>query len=284
MSVDKASSMTRPLRAGVIGLGVGEQHVIAYNADPHTTTYAICDLDETRAQACAKDHNITKIYTQAEDLLCDDTLDVVSICSYDEFHADQVVMALENGKHVMVEKPVALHRHELERIIAAYQAQDLLLTSNLILRRSPRFIALKTLVTNGYFGNIFAIEGDYLHQILWKITQGWRGKMPFYCVTYGGGIHLIDLMRWLLGQEVVSVQAMGSDKICRDTSFPYPDCMINLLEFADGVLGKSMTSFAPKRPHLHRLNIFGTKAVYENGNNDAHLYADDDTVAPIRDK
>ena len=105
----------------------------------------------------------------------------------------------------MIEKPIALNRADSERLLRAQQDSGRLITSNLILRQSPRFKELKTWIDDGYFGDIVAIEGDYIHQILWKLTDGWRGKMNFYCVTYGGGIHMIDLMRWLIGQEVIEV-------------------------------------------------------------------------------
>ncbi len=124
---------------------------------------------------------------------------MVSICSYDDAHAQQVISALRAGKHVMVEKPLTLHRKDAEQILRAQQDSGRILTSNLILRHSPRFREIRRMIRAGEFGDIFYLEGDYIHQILWKLTEGWRGRMDFYCVTYGGGIHLIDLMRWLLG-------------------------------------------------------------------------------------
>ena len=141
-----------------------------------------------------------------------------------------------------------------------------MLSSNLILRESPRFKALKRMIAAGEFGEIYAIEGDYIHEILWKITQGWRGQQqPFYCVTYGGGIHLIDLMRWLMGDEVVEVSGMGSKILSRDSAYAWPDTITNLLRFSRGAVGKTMTTFGPRRPHFHALNIFGTRKAFVNG-------------------
>ena len=172
----------------------------------------------------------------------------------------------------MVEKPLALHRSEAECIFRAFEDSGKLLTSNFVLRRSPRFVDLKSVIESGEFGTIYYVEGDYLHEVLWKITEGWRGQMEFYCTIYGGGIHLIDLMRWLLDVEIVEVQAMGTNVLVRDTSFRHDDTIVVLMKCADGTLLKSTTTFGPKRPKFHSLNVFGTKKTYVNDFPNARMY------------
>ncbi|MEX2649725.1 MAG: Gfo/Idh/MocA family oxidoreductase, partial [Alphaproteobacteria bacterium] len=206
----------------------------------------------------------------------DPSIDVVSICSYDDGHAEQAVSAFRNGKHVMVEKPVALHRSELEALVRAWQDSGRLLTSNLILRRCPRFLELKARIDAGELGEVFAIEGDYLHDILEKLTEGWRGRLPFYCTIYGGGIHLIDLMRWLVGREVEAVAGMGNKVLTRDTRYKFDDSFMTLLRFEGGALGKCLTTLGPKRPKLHALSVFGTRGTFVNGVPDATLFHGDD--------
>ena len=263
----------KTFRAGVIGLGVGEQHVVGYKSIPGVEVAAICDIDPKRLAQIGCRYEIA--------LRCEDyckitehpDINVVSICSYDMAHAEQVLSALRHGKHVMVEKPVVLFRHELEQVVRAQQESGCRLSSNLILRESPRFKALKRMIAAGEFGEIYAIEGDYIHDILWKITEGWRGRQPFYCVTYGGGIHLVDLMRWLVNDEVVEVSGMASKILTRAcVTFPYPDTVTNLLRFSSGAIGKTMTTFGPKRPHFHALNVFGTKKAFVNDQPDAQLF------------
>jgi predicted dehydrogenase len=184
----------------------------------------------------------------------------------------------------MVEKPVALHRHEAEAVLRAQQDSDCYITSNLILRRSPRFVALREMIAAGRFGDIFYLEGDYIHQILWKIVTGWRAKMDFYCVTYGGGIHLIDLLRWMLREEVVEVCGMGNKLLTRVSDFRYPDTIVNLLRFEGGALAKSLTTFGPQRPQIHALNIYGTRLTFVNDLPDGKLFEGDDPAdeAPLR--
>lgn len=263
------------LKVGVIGLGVGERHVRAYQALEHVEVSAICDIDGDKLTCIADRYGISGRHQDYRRLLDDPNIAAVSICSYDDVHCEQALAALAAGKHVMIEKPVALHRGELERLVRAQQDSGLLLSSNLILRRCPRFKALRDMVRAGDFGELFYMEADYLHQILWKITEGWRGRMAFYCVTYGGGIHMIDLMRWIAGLEVREVTAMAAKKSTAKSHFAYPDLMTSLLRFEGDLLAKSTTSFAVRRPQIHTLNIYGDRMSFENGNGPARLFHGD---------
>lgn len=264
------------LRVGVIGLGVGAQHVASYAAMDDVEVSAICDLDRTKLADVGDRWEIGLRYDDYRRITEDPDIDAVSICSYDDVHVAQAVSAFENGKHAFVEKPVALNRQDAERLLTVQQDSGKLISSNLILRQSPRFIELRRMVRDGALGDVFYIEGDYLHSIGWKITEGWRGKMDFYSVTYGGGIHLIDLMRWILGREVQSVCGMGTDIATRDSTYRYPDTIANLLTFDGGVLAKTLTTLVPQRPKFHALNVYGTQATFVNGLPQAVLYTGDD--------
>ncbi len=264
----------RPIRAGVIGLGVGERHVAAYNAIPGCAVTDVCDLDPAKLAEVADRHDVPRRHADWRRLLEAD-LDVVSVCSYDDAHAEQTIAALAAGKHVMVEKPVVLFRRDAERVARALADSKRRLTSNLILRQSPRFKRVKAMMDAGEFGDLAHIEGDYLHDILWKITEGWRGRMDFYCTVYGGGIHLIDLMRWIAGEEVTEVCAMGNGVLTRGTSYRWPDTITALLRFASGATGKTTTMYGPKRRKFHALNVYGSKLSFENGMPDARLFRGD---------
>ena len=266
----------RTIRAGIIGLGVGERHLVSYNATPGCEVVAICDFDGERLRRVGDRHSIDQRFTDWKRITEHADIDVVSICTYDDCHAHQAVSAFLHGKHVMVEKPVALHKHDAEAVVRAMEDSGRFITSNFILRQSPRFKALKAMIKAGDFGDLFYIEGDYIHQILKKITKGWRGNMDFYCVTYGGGIHLIDLMMWLMdGQKVVEVNGMGNKILTRNSSYPFPDTIVNLLKFEEGALAKTVTTFGPRRPQIHALNLYGSKLTFVNDVPDAKLFYGD---------
>jgi UDP-N-acetyl-2-amino-2-deoxyglucuronate dehydrogenase len=266
----------RSIRAGVIGLGVGEQHLRSYSAIADCEVVSVCDINPVQLQDVADRWNVSGRHTDFRKITENPDIDVVSICSYDDAHVEQAISAFEHGKHVMVEKPVALHKADAERVLRAQQDSGKLITSNLILRRSPRFQELRQQIQTGDLGEIFHIEGDYVHQILWKITEGWRGQMDFYNTFYGGGIHLVDLMRWLTGFEYEEVCAMGNDILTRKTSYKYPDTISALLKFDSGATAKCATMYGPQRTKFHALNVYGSKATFVNDLPDGKFFTSDE--------
>lgn len=281
---DTSSDTSHPparVRAGVIGLGVGEQHVLSYRAIPGCEVVSVCDIDPVKLAEVADRHGIARRHADWQSVVDDPDIDVVSICSYDDGHAEQAIRAFRNGKHVMVEKPVALDRAEMDAVLRAQQDSGKLITSNLILRRSPRFIQIRDMVKAGEFGEIFYLEGDYIHNILWKITEGWRGKMGFYCVAYGGGIHLIDLMRWIMGQEITEVSGMSNKILTRNSPYRFDDTIVGLLRFSEGALAKTLTTFGPQRPKFHALNLYGTRLTFINDAPDGKLFSSDDPADEV---
>ncbi len=263
------------MKAGIVGLGVGEAHLRSYQNIPGVEVVAVCDSDPTRLQDIADRYDIAGRATDYRRLTEDPDIDVLSICSFDNFHAEQTISALDHGKHVMVEKPCVLHPAEAEAVLAALDRSGRFITSNLILRESPRFKTVQRMIAAGEFGEVFHIEGDYLHEILWKITEGWRGRMDFYCTFYGGGIHLVDLMRWLMNQEITEVCAMGNDVLTRDSAYGFPDTITALLRFAGGATGKCTTTLGPRRTKFHALNVYGTRRTFVNDVPDAKLFSGD---------
>ena len=109
------------LKAAVIGLGVGEQHIYGYNSHSQCKTVALCDSNPAKLAEVAQRHNINYLSTNADHILSDPSIDIVSIASYDDVHADQVLLAIENGKHIFVEKPLCLSEYELQRIYSSLQ-------------------------------------------------------------------------------------------------------------------------------------------------------------------
>ena len=264
------------LRVGVVGLGVGARHVAAYMSLPDCKVVSICDLDAVKIKDVGDKHGISQRFTDFREVTEDPTIDVVSICTYDDVHAEQVISCLRSRKHVMVEKPLALHRKEAERIYDALTKSGCLLTSNLVLRTSPRFQEVKQRVAAGEFGDIFLIEGDYLHNILYKLMDGWRGRMDFYSVTYGGGIHLIDLMRWILGSEVIEVTGMSNKILTKGSTYEYDDTTAHLLRFDNGALGKTATTLGSIHPKFHSLNVYGTKQSFQNAIPHGRIFSGDE--------
>ena len=261
------------LRAGIIGLGVGEQHIAGYQKHPQCEVVALCDCDQRRLADARRKYPAMQHYSNADDLLADPRIDVVSIASYDNDHYGQTRSAILAGKHVFVEKPFCLYPEEAQALrILLNDHPQVLLSSNLILRQVPRFVELRRLIAAGELGELFHVEGDYNYGRLHKITEGWRGRLDFYSVVYGGALHMVDLLLWLTGDRVVEVSAVGNAIASRGSQFQFDDLVVALLRFESGMVGKVSANYGCVIPHFHGLTIYGTKGTFINGPRDAQLY------------
>lgn len=243
---------------------------------------ALCDTDEAPLAAALARVPGARGTCVPEEVLDAPDVDVVAVASYDDCHHAQVLRALRNGKHVFVEKPLCQYRQEAEEIRAALRAKpQVRLTSNLILRRSPRFRHLKALADEGALGTPYYLEGDYNYGRLPKLTDGWRGRLPFYSVVGGGGVHVIDLMLWVIGLPVVEVEAWGNRIASGGTRFHFDDLVVVLLRFASGAIGKVAVNMGCVHPHFHPFVVYGTRGSFVNGRDTAWLYTSrDPAVAP----
>ena len=199
----------KKLGVGVIGLGVGLKHVLSFESHPDCGMVAVCDFLDDKLSLAIKDIPLLKITKDANQILENPGIDIVSVASYDNYHSSQIIQAINNGKHVMAEKPLCMNLDEMLQIHAAHkQNEDIKLSANHVLRTNSRFKRFKADIANGKLGDIFYLEGDYYWGRRQKLF-GWRAEMDFFSIIYGAAIHMIDLIMWLLDSRPISVQAMG---------------------------------------------------------------------------
>jgi predicted dehydrogenase len=253
------------IQIGVIGLGVGEQHIYGFQSHADAVVVALADIDPLKRAMAHDKFPTMRIYDCAEALIDDPDVDVVSIASFDDVHFDQVKRAITAGKHVFVEKPLCMRDEELTELDALRARHpNVRLSSNLILRRTPRFQELKRRIESGEMGRLFLLEGDYNYGRIQKIVDGWRGGLPFYSVVHGGAIHVIDLLMWLAGERIVEVQAISNRIASEGTGFRFDDLVLALVRFEGGAVGKITANFGCVYPHFHRVLLYGTEATFEN--------------------
>jgi predicted dehydrogenase len=270
------------LGVGIVGMGVGERHIGGFRRHPAVKVVALCDVDPEVQARVSRTYPDVEVVDDAGALIDDARIGIVSIASYDDSHYGEVMRALRLDKHVFVEKPLCLRVEEFRHIRELLsQRPHLRLSSNLVLRRSPRFLDLRERIAKGELGKLFNIEGDYAYGRLHKLTQGWRGRIPDYSVTLGGAIHLIDLILWLTGERVAEVTAIGNGIASAGSDFHGDDMVSALLRFESGLVGKISANFGCVFPHFHRLLVYGTRATFENGRDAALMWRSrDPDVAP----
>lgn len=267
------------LKAGIIGLGVGEQHIAGFRQHPKCEVRALCDIDSEKRKEIASRHPDLEMHSHEDQLLQRDDLDIISVASYDDAHHRQVMAALEKDRHVFVEKPLCLFEEEARDIHQAMQARPhLCMSSNLILRKSPLFIALKNWIHSGRFGKVFAIDADYNYGRVHKITEGWRGRIPYYSVFLGGGVHMVDLLLWLFeGLDTVgSAHASGNGLVTQGSDFKHPDYVQASLNFEEGCIARVSSNYGCVYPHFHRLSVYGSDATFVHDPLGTRIYSSRD--------
>lgn len=272
------------LEAAVIGLGVGEKHIAGFEQDQRCQVSALCDIDQGKLAQVGNRYPGKRLTTNPEEILTDPSIDVVSIASYDDAHYEQVIKAIANDKHVFVEKPLCLHDAEYLDISRALAWKpNIRLSSNLILRRSPRFLALRQRIKAGELGQLYYAEADYNYGRLEKIVHGWRGAQPYYSVVHGGAVHMVDLLLWLTGGTVREVFAYGNRIVTKDTDLRFPDLVAALLHFGDGIVAKVTANFGCVFPHFHNLSVYGDKGTFLHGHSGAYFFKSRDRdLAPAQ--
>jgi len=256
--------MSGNLRVGVIGMGVGLRHAEAYGNDPRCEVTMLCDSSEPALEKAGCIFPDAMKVREADKIIADPSIDIVSIASFDEYHFSQTRDALNAGKHVFVEKPICRSEEELVQLRSAWMkhAGRLKLGCNFVLRGAPLYQWLKEKISTGAFGRIYSIDAEYLYGRLHKIVEGWRSETREYSVMQGGGIHMMDLLLWLTGERPVDVVAAGNRICTENTAFRYNDFATSIMTYSSGMITRLTANFGCVHRHQHVLRIYGTKATF----------------------
>lgn len=201
--------MAEQVRIAVIGCGfIGGYHGRAVLNTPDAVLVAAADVNADVLSAYAKKHGVARTSTDPEAFAADPDIDAVAIGVPNAFHLPLALRYLEAGKHVLIEKPLAMDTAEAERIAAAAAAHDRRLLVGHMWRFDPEVHFLRKAVKDGLLGTIVKTKGYGIHT-LWG-PSGWFAQKK---LAGGGaladmGVHAIDTVRYLLGDpEPVSVYA-----------------------------------------------------------------------------
>lgn len=243
--------MTEPdaLRIGLVGAGaISTQHLEAIAALPTTRLAAIASGSEAHARAVGEAHGVPWT-TRLDDLVARDDVDAVAICSPSGLHPAQALAALRAGKHVLIEKPIALDLEPADAVIAEARARGLVAAMVSQRRFEPAVRALKAAVEQGLLGRVAMIvgEGLYFRPQSYYDSAAWRGTIDLDGgVLMNQAIHTVDLMRWIGGPAVAvtgQVTTLGHAMEAEDTA-------TMSIRFASGALGTlhATTCVSPEQP------------------------------------
>lgn len=188
------------LQIGVIGTGsIAQPHLASYLANPDADIVAVSDINAERAQSVADRYGLARSYTDPEQLLADETVDAVSICSWNDTHAAMATAAVEAGKHVLVEKPLSRtydEALELQRIVDQHEQVVMV---GFVRRHSPNCQVLRRFIDAGDLGDIYYAKASSIRRNGnpggWFADKEIAGGGPLLDI----GIHAIDLCWYLMG-------------------------------------------------------------------------------------
>jgi len=196
---------------GIVGTGnhVTNWMAPALSRAADTKLAAICSRELTRAQAVAERFGFARAYDSYEQFLRDETVEVVYICTPNALHADQAIRAAKAGKHVLVEKPMALTRTEGEAMIEACEVAGVRLGVGFHLRHHPAQRDARELIQSGQLGKAFLFDACWVVASA-RRTGWWEDpQMVGAYVLMARGVHLMDLIYYLSGREPESVTMMS---------------------------------------------------------------------------
>ena len=185
------------LKVGMAGIGgISGAHIPAWESMADTELIALCDI----RPECLEKYPDKHLYTDFEEMLDAEQLDILDICLPTYLHADFAVRAMERGIHVICEKPVSLNAEDVERLYGTARRNNVKFMVAQVLRFWPEYMLLKEIYDSGKYGRLLAGSMSRLGSIPKWSWDGWmRDEKRSGLVPYDLHIHDLDFMVYAFG-------------------------------------------------------------------------------------
>lgn len=249
------------VRIGIVGMGnMGKYHAdyLIKGKVAHAELSAVCSTSPEKLSAY-KDP--VAVFGNGEEMIRSGSIDAVLVATPHYQHTSLGICAIENGIHLMVEKPISAHKADAERLIeVSTQHPDIVFGGMFQLRTEPRYLKLKKLIADGDLGDIVRINWiitDWFRTEAYYASGGWRATWK----GEGGGVllnqclHQLDALQWLVGMpsKVRSFAQCG-----RFHDIEVEDNVTAYLEYPNGATGVFVSSTG-EAPGSNRFEIAGTR-------------------------
>ena len=270
--------MTDIVRVGVVGAGniSHNAHLPAYKSVTNAKVVAICDLDIERAKKAAEDFDIPHYYDSVTEMLANEDIDAVDICTWNSEHAPVAIEAANAGKHVICEKPLTVSVENAEKIAAAIKANGVKFMLAVPGRFGNKNQYIRKMLDSGELGEVYFGKTAYVRRrgtpYGWFTDKKTSGGGPIIDI----GIHGIDAAWYLMGNpKPVRISAQISNRIgdyqtkgvdrwigtkCPDNRFDTEDSGCGVIHFENGATMLFEVSWALNAPPTEYTQICGTKA------------------------
>lgn len=246
---------------GVLGTGwVAGEHIKSYQKNPNAQVVALCSRTREGAEAKMRETGVAgaKIYGAYEEMLSDKDVHAVSICTPPNQHPEQVILAAQAGKHILIEKAVANDPASLGAMLRAVRKAGVKTVVSFVLHWNPEFLMIKRMLEEGAIGRIFYAEVDYWHNIGPQYGQyRWNVKKDVAESSFlSAGVHAIDAMRWFVPDEIAEVTAYSTQV---NPEYEYPPTVVGVVKFSGGGAGKLSSSLEVHCPYAFNIDLLGDK-------------------------
>ena len=273
--------MKNPKPHGVViaGTGYAGSHFLqAAMANPRVKLLGVTSGRFDRALEVANKHDAVATRTFQE-LVELPGAEIAIIATPNDLHADQTITALEAGKHVLCEKPMVTSKEACRRVVSAARKTDRKIGIGQICRFSPYFRIAKDMYATGKLGQALLVEGTYIHRVSPPLKSWWEDTFPGSLAVLGGGVHPIDLMRWVAG-EIVEVRSASSSALTLG-EVGLHDNVVADLQFENGCPGRVFISLSAVRPYSIDISVSGTKGTVVNDGVFLDSFPEDEGFATI---
>ena len=188
------------IRVGIIGTGWGQLQIEAFRRVRGVEIAALCDIDRARADTLAKTYKIDKTFGEYHELLVGDVVDLVSIASPPDLHEPMARAAIDAGKHVLVEKPLALNVRAARELLNCAESKAIVHAIDFEMRFLPALAYCKELIDEDYLGQLLRVDVTMAMEHPWGEHGNWAADD-----ARGGGVlmelgaNFIDVLRWWFG-------------------------------------------------------------------------------------
>jgi predicted dehydrogenase len=254
---------------GIVGCGwVSDEYIKAFKNHRNCRVIGLCSRSAERARSKMAAHQLRDCdaFTDLGGMLQTPNLDIVVICTPHHLHVPQGVACARAGKHIIVEKPIAIDVPGLRQLDRAVRDSGVRTIVSFVLRWNRMFDNIRAMLARKVIGNIYYAEVDYMHGVgpqypIWE----WMRKTEFGgSAILAGGSHAVDALRWFVQDKAVEVTAYSNHSKSNPFQYEYAPNTVAIVRFAGGAMGKVACSLECRMPYVFNVELFGDKGSIRN--------------------
>jgi UDP-N-acetyl-2-amino-2-deoxyglucuronate dehydrogenase len=250
----------------ILGAGwVAGEYVKVFRDHPQTELRGVYNRTPGKATRLLGAHGVSaREYASADELFDDDGVRIIVSCTSPDVRPEHVSRAARSGRHVVIEKPIALSWSGVQEIYRAVTDAGVKSVTSFVLRWNPQFETIKQLIADGVVGDLIYAEADYWHPMKreypsypWTLTRALGGSS-----FIAAGCHAADALRYF-GGEVSEVAAFSTGPR-KDMGYEFDPTVVASLKFENGAVGKLSSLLDGDTPYIFNIRLFGNAGTIQN--------------------